>query len=191
MPILGIIASSKLVDSSSFMSIATVTAAGGEGTMSFTSIPGTYKHLQIRSYAADTYVPPTTPGASGADIRFNSDTGNNYSYVRLYSDGTTVDSSSNVNTTSISSLIGSAWLLSGTHNFSPSVADIFDYQNTSKFKSAKGFSGARDNSTSTNQQMILGTALWYSTAAITRIDILAAISGWKAGSTFALYGIKG
>jgi N-methylhydantoinase A/oxoprolinase/acetone carboxylase beta subunit len=46
MPILGIIASSKLSAVGDFESIATVTVGGT--SITFSSIPSTYTHLQIR-----------------------------------------------------------------------------------------------------------------------------------------------
>jgi hypothetical protein len=50
MPILGIIASSKLTVSNSYESIATTTVgSGGSATVTFSSIPATYKHLQVRT----------------------------------------------------------------------------------------------------------------------------------------------
>jgi hypothetical protein len=85
--ILGIIASSRLAAVGDFQSIATVTVdSGGAADVEFTSISGTYTHLQIRS----------TARADNADtnnafkIQFNSDTGNNYARHELYANGATV-----------------------------------------------------------------------------------------------------
>ncbi len=66
MPILGIIASSKFGDVGDYESIATVSVgSGGSSSISFTSIPATYTHLQVRgivrSNRADT----------GDDIKIN------------------------------------------------------------------------------------------------------------------------
>ena len=59
----GIIASSYPRVSNSYESIATVTVgAGGSSSISFTSIPSTYKHLQLRGI-----INSTKSGASGAD----------------------------------------------------------------------------------------------------------------------------
>jgi hypothetical protein len=63
-------------DPSDFESIATTTVgAGGATTITFSSIPATYQHLQIRVLAR-------TNRSAGVDImsmRMNGDTGNNYS----------------------------------------------------------------------------------------------------------------
>ena len=58
----------SLQSTNSYESIQTVTVgSGGQSTISFTSIPSTYKHLQIRMLARAT-------GASTVGlIRFNSD----------------------------------------------------------------------------------------------------------------------
>ena len=68
MPILGIIASSHVnfIPTGSFSSIATVTVgSGGSSTVSFISIPQTYKHLQLRGIAKG-----TTSYSSGTDTAY-------------------------------------------------------------------------------------------------------------------------
>ena len=55
MPILGVIASQITghLSTNSFESIQTVTVgSGGQSSISFSSIPSTYKHLQLRCFAA-------------------------------------------------------------------------------------------------------------------------------------------
>ncbi len=84
--ILGIIASSggAAASTSSYESIASATGTGSSGVITFSSIPATYKHLQIRGIAKDTYAGtfelPTR-------VRFNSDTGNNYTQHNLQGNG--------------------------------------------------------------------------------------------------------
>jgi len=78
MPILGTVASQfSSKPFNSYESIQTVTVgAGGTATVTFSSIPATYTHLQIRGIArasADTQL----------DVTLNSDTGSNYSYHTL------------------------------------------------------------------------------------------------------------
>ena len=82
MPVLGIVASSILKSSGSFESIATVTGNGVLTSLSFTSIPSTYKSLQIRYSVAA----PTSAGQ--LQMRFNSDTATNYWYHETYGNGT-------------------------------------------------------------------------------------------------------
>lgn len=187
MPILGIIASSisgNLV-TTSFESIATLTAAGGETSLSFTSIAGTYKHLQIRGIYRDTQAAST---AKNLVIQFNSDTASNYAYHRLEGTGTAATSSGGA--TQTSGLISDAGVAdSATASvFGASITDILDYASTSKYKTIRGFAGVDTNG---GGQIGLSSSLWLSTSAITSIQLKPGSTAFKAGTTFALYGIKG
>jgi hypothetical protein len=44
-----------VVAGGAYESIATVTATGTESTITFSSIPSTYQHLQIRALSRDTF----------------------------------------------------------------------------------------------------------------------------------------
>ena len=87
--ILGIVASSKLVASGSYESIATFTL-GSSTTVTFSSIPSTYKHLQIRYLARSARTGAATDDLA---IRLNSDSGANYARHRLFGDGASVTAS--------------------------------------------------------------------------------------------------
>ena len=76
-----------LVAGGSYESIQTVTVgAGGSASVTFSSIPATYKHLQIRGILRSSYSPSNT----SMRLTFNSDTGNNYSSHFLMSTGSSV-----------------------------------------------------------------------------------------------------
>ncbi len=84
MPILGTIASSFLTSLSDYDSIASVlVGAGGQSAVEFTSIPNTYKHLQIRGIARQT----TNAAQNGCRMQFNADTGSNYGTGQSYYNG--------------------------------------------------------------------------------------------------------
>lgn len=175
---------------SSFESIATVTASGGETSLSFTSIPGTYKSLQIRGMYLDTQ----TASNAGEQlfIRYNSDSGSNYNYHTLYGDGTSV-TADNGATTYVR--VKQAGVRTGpssqTTTYGSFVFDLIDYASTSKYKTSKAFSGANNNSTSTAFQVALDSGLWRSTSAVTSITLLPGSDTFATGTKFALYGIKG
>ena len=80
----------------SYESIASATGTGSSGTITFSSIPGTYQHLQIRINSRN----DSTDGAT-TTMRFNGDTGSNYARHYLYGDGATVSASGNATTTSM------------------------------------------------------------------------------------------
>jgi len=188
MPILGIIASSILTSSSSYESIATVTATGGETSLTFSSIPSTYVALQIRGLSKD----GTNAGNNSLSntINFNGDTGANYTFHRLVGNGSAASAGGFISRTIItveSSSIGSA-----TANlFGVSLVDIQDYASTTKYKTVRVFAGNDSNGVGTTNNVALSSGLWMNTNAITTILITAAGGSFSAGSTFALYGIKG
>lgn len=165
-----------------FESIATVTAAGGETSLSFTSIPSTYKSLQIRGIGRD------TAASSNMRVQFNSDTGANYTYHWLTGDGSAASAtgSTGSNFMIIASYPGSA----ATANiFTTTLIDIVDYASTTKNKTLRALSGCDSNATGVSQIRLMSGG-WFNTSAITSIQILIPVSA-VAGTTFALYGIKG
>ena len=172
-----------------FQSIQTVTATGSETALVFTSIPQTYKHLQIRGLAR--YTGNSFNFTLGLRIRVNGDTGVNYAWHRLTGDGT---SSSVIGYTSdygyfASSAAGGSV---AANIFGGTVADIIDYSSTTKTKVLRYYAGTTSTPQTTSFETSIGTSMWNSTAAITSISIgFTDASGTAAaGSTFALYGIK-
>jgi hypothetical protein len=188
MPILGIMASqiSGHLDTNSYESIATVALTSTSSTITFSSIPATYKHLQIRSIATQ-----GTGGSSGSDTfntaRFNGDSGSNYVSHYVGGDGSSAFASA-TGTSSSSCWFGIA-TTSTTSAFAANIIDILDYSNTNKYKTIRGLSGDDRNGAGF---IILQSVLWMSTAAISSIVISAAGSPvLQANSHFALYGVKG
>ena len=174
----------------SYESIATVTVgSGGSATVSFTSIPATYTHLQIRGVARNA----SSNYRDSINIRFNSDTGSNYSAHYLVGNGA---SASTFAWTSNSSILGSfAVGNSGlSNNFSASVIDILDYANTNKYKTTKtlnGFDNNNNGSVDFDKGIVgISSGSWQSTSAITTIT-LSCSNDWTQYTQFALYGIKG
>ena len=196
MGILGIYASqiSGHLANYAYESIATVTVgAGGQSNISFSSIPSTYKHLQIRGIAQDNR---TTYNQSSFGFRFNGDSGSNYSYHFLQASwgagATGVDSmgsGSQNQAYSVGSIVSSVT----ANTFGSFVIDILDYANTNKYKTIRGLSGADANS-ATGYRPIprLGSGSWQSTSAINSMTIYSEFgSAFNQYSSFALYGIKG
>lgn len=170
-----------------YESIATITAAGGETSLSFTSIPGTYASLQIRALVR------TLRALSGTDsmqVTFNSDTGSNYAHHRLTGDGSTAAAGGSASTTSATIINTATVMDSSTAGiFAGNIIDIHDYASTTKNKTMRAFSGANGNTADTSFLMGLSSGLWVNTATITSITFTNSF-GFKAGSVFSLYGIK-
>jgi hypothetical protein len=188
----GLIGTSLLVgnqafEPTSFDSIATVTVgSGGSATISFTSIPSTYKHLQLRISAQ------TNRGTFGSDysnITFNSDTGSNYSRHTLGSDGDTPLTGTTSNGSYVS---GGATGTTTGGTFAGTIIDILDYANTNKYKSVKTLSANDFNGKISGYggEIYLLSGMWMSTSAISSITINRnSGSLYSQNSTFALYGI--
>jgi len=170
----------------SYESIATVTVgAGGTATISFTSIPSTYKHLQIRAIARN------QQGTGSANTqtlaRFNSDTGNNYAMHQLRGTGASATAAANAPDNAI---YGLSSLYTGNSNlFNGFIIDILDYTNTNKNTTIRALNGYDANGSGI---IALHSGVWLNTAAVTRID-LPEVNGstYAEYSQFALYGIKG
>ena len=169
----------------SYESIQTVTVGGGgAASASFTSIPATYKHLQIRFIARD--------DKAGQDnnffkIAFNSDSGSNYVRHNLLGNGSTA--SADVGT-STSAMVGYS-ITSATaaaSMFGAGIVDILDYANTSKYKTVRSLAGFDLNGSG---KVALNSGLWMNTAAITQIDFTGYTANLAQYSHIALYGIEG
>ena len=135
-PILGIYASSMqpALNATSFESIATVNVgSGGASTVSFSSIPSTYKHLQVRLIARGDY-----PGNNDNIVMyFNSDSATtNYTDHRLRGDGASVYANGTTNFQVIANVTFTAGTAL-TNNFGVGYIDILDYANTNKNKTVR------------------------------------------------------
>ena len=192
-PILGIWASAQQnALQTAFDSIQTVTVgAGGQSTISFTSIPSTYKHLQIRAMSRSNY--GGTSGGIENYIRVGNgsvDSGSNYAYHEAGGNGSTARSGGAASQNK--SILGYSPRSGDLANtFGVYVSDILDYSDTNKNKTIRSLAGHNMNTTS-DGDVELFSGLWMSTAAINTIDIFP-IPGYNFTqySTFALYGIKG
>jgi hypothetical protein len=184
---LGVLAASGGGSAPSFESIATYTATGGETTITLSSIPQTFKHLQLRCITKDAYT--ASSGAQELGIRFNGDSGSNYSTHRLQANSAVIAQSGSASTAIIdrSPIINIYGNLS--NYYGAAIVDIHQYSSTSQYKTLRSFTGADWNTP--DGKMAMSSGSWMNTAAITSIAITGFISGAAAGSKYALYGIKG
>ena len=166
----------------SYESIATVTVgAGGSSSITFSSIPSTYKHLQIRGISR-----ATSTGANNL-VQFNSDTGSNYAYHTLYGDGSSAAAAAA--TTQTSAYAGYTAQNGSTANaFSSLIIDILDYANTNKYKTLRSLNGFDNNGSGL---IVLASGLWQNTNAISTVSFAMNTGNFAQYSSFALYGVKG
>jgi hypothetical protein len=166
-----------------FYLISTSTISENTANVIFdtSSLSSRYKHLQIRVAGRTTKVDTDEQ----LRIRFNSDTGTNYSSHAMF--GTSdVFSTSSISQTYIDiARLAAANLNSNIYG--PGVIDILDPFSASKNKTLRSFSSA---DRPTTPMIDLSSGAWYSTAPVTSIALFTTTS-FVAGSRFSLYGIKG
>ena len=183
----------------SFESIATITG-NTSNTVTFTSIPQTFTHLQLRVTARCAL---GGYSFSGYTFRLGSsnsiDSGNNYSYHRFYTSGNNsfgTDGAANYGS------LGDVFFTANdaiANNFAVSIIDIWDYTNTSKYKTTK-HSTAFDNNATGNTGwnnasvggISYGSGNWRSFNAVNTLQlIVGGVATNNTNNVYALYGIKG
>jgi hypothetical protein len=161
-----------------FQSISTITVgSGGAANVEFTSIPGTYTHLQIRISSLG-----SANVNQGFNTTYNGDTGTNYSSHWLYGNGSSLGSGATAN----DSIQYFGFSLYSSYP-NASIIDIFDYANTNKYKTMRCLTGSDRNGAGV---LYLFSGAWRNTNAITSIKITPNSGNINQYSKFALYGIK-
>lgn len=144
---------------------------GSTSDVTFSSIPSTYTDLVL-------IVNAKLGNASNLLMRFNGDTGSNYSYNAMYASSGTPTASRDQQTGGQFSTIGSA-------NYTTNTVNIMNYSSTATGKSYLCQYG--------EVGVVLGHLIgcWRNTSAITTIYIYNSnSSNFANGSTITLYGIK-
>jgi len=166
----------------SFDSIASFAPTSGT-SVTFSSIPSTYKSLQLRiKYMTNT-------GNNSVAVQFNGSTASEYTSNILEGNGSNVTASFPFGgaVSSLNIMPSSSGTLSDAPNVM--ILDIIDYQSTSKPKSTRLVGGKDNNGNTTASISWLGVGLWQNTAAISSLTVLGPTM--TAGTEISLYGIKG
>jgi hypothetical protein len=170
---------------SSYESIATATPTGASVT--FSSIPQTYKHLQVRmitrvSSSTTSDVIFTVNGASSSgDYAVNHVRG-----AAPTSTGAYFDSS-----VAYLTALQSAGTGSTSDLFGVAIIDFNDYANTTRQKSMWSVYGTVFPSTSNGQIRIQGSLYRYTTAISSLTFTDSSAGNFISGTRISLYGIKG
>ena len=163
---------------STYNVINTQTLSSATATVTFASIPSTYTNLVIVANVSG-----PTSGIESFRMRYNSDSGTNYSTTWMRGDGSSASSGKeNSNTALIAGRVGNQ---SGM--MSVNTIQIANYANTTTYKTMLVRSSAPQ---STAGEAWTNVGLWRSTAAISSIALYLDTSNMSSGSTFTLYGIK-
>ncbi len=156
-----------------YVALQKTTLTSATASVTLSSIPSGYTDLVLVSSVA------FTSAVADSTFTFNTDTTNNYSFTVMYGNGTTATSTRSSNRGNISIYEGP----STTLGESVSILNIFNYSNTSTYKTTL----SRGNSTGGTGSVV---GLWRSTAAVNQI-VIGNNGGttFKSGSTFSLYGV--
>lgn len=183
-PILGIWASSKAVatDTGAMFPLQVITVGpAGASSVSFTNIPSTYSHLQVRLFARTT----GSNVQSYAKLEFNSDTtGSNYRSHYIQADGSTVAAGTNANASLHYDIAGAN---ASASVFGAIIFDILDYKDTNKYKTIRALGGTDNNGSG---RMNLTSGLWMSTSAVTSLTLTPFSGNFAEYSQAALYAVK-
>jgi hypothetical protein len=150
--------------------IATTTLGSTATTYTFSAIPSTYTDIVL-----------VAQSTSEADIlmRFNGDTGTNYSATEIWTGGSSVNSQRETDLTWITLRDSSTTLGNNM-----SVVNIMNYSNATTNKSV-----LIRTSDGRYSRVYARVALWRNTSAINSITLFTSYGSFAVGSTFTLYGI--
>lgn len=188
--VLSAASNSVTVLGTAFEFISSVTGTGSASTLTFNSIPSTYKHLQIRGLSRDA----SGGNASGdLNVRFNSDTGSS-SYWSHFAEAIGSSTVSNGVTNGNNNMRinrGTQGSAAAANYMGVSIIDIHDYSSTTKNKVVRAITGIEDNNTIYSTTDLI-SGLWISTSAINTIAIVNGMgNNFNTSTVFSLYGIKG
>jgi hypothetical protein len=153
---------------STYTPIATQTLSSNQSSVTFSSIPSTYTDLIL-------VISGSTTSFLNTGIQLNSDTGTNYSWTRIYGDGSAAASSRASNTSN-------GYVNDIRTSISTTIVHFQNYSNTTTYKTIL----SRDSGASGLVEAWVN--LWRSTSAINSIYLFPGGS-FAAGSMFTLYGI--
>ena len=152
--------------------IATASGTGSNTTFSFTSIPATYTDLIL-------VINGSLNTGNNTRMRFNNNSGSNYSMTVIAGDGSSASSYRDGSQTAFS--------YPGYYDtaMGMNIIHVMNYSNTTTYKTF-----IQRNSKASNQAQA-AVGLWTQTAAINQIDFYTASGGtWTTSTNATLYGIK-
>jgi len=181
-PILGIMASQisghLFAPSGAYDSIATTTLSTATASITFSSIPATYTHLQVRLMNLQT-------AADNIKLTFNSDTASNYSWHQITGDGATAGAASGTSQAFI--FVGNTNSAAASYT-GAAIIDVLEYANINIYKTVRSLLGSDSNGSGL---VALRSGNWRNTAAVTSITLTASSGNLNTYTSAALYGIKG
>jgi len=164
--------------------IATTLLTSTTGTITFSNIPQTYKHLQLRVFAQTNY----SVGSDFLYFNINNDSATTYRHHQMFSNGSGITHSTATDT---AGFYINRFGNTSTGYWGNCVVDIFDYTNANKTKTVRSFGGVDWNG-SVEGAIYYMSGLYPQTSPITTIKISSDSSRvLSINSRFSLYGLKG
>jgi len=153
-----------------YTALATVTLASGVTSVTFSSIPATYRDLILVFRGT-----LTTATFNELELRINGDTGSNYTRLIGFGDGSSAGSITDV---------FNSYRFSYGNNTNPftSIVQFMDYSATDKHKTML------NRESQANRSVAMGIGRWANTAAMTSFQVFC-VQNMAAGTTLNLYGI--
>jgi hypothetical protein len=156
--------------------IATQTLGSASGTVTFSSISGSYTDIICQANFG-------TSATTNVKMRINSDSASNYSLTYIDGNGTTAVSGRTSSSTAIYFTASSWYAATGFSNILS--VNLMNYSNTTTNKTILTRYGSASAGT------LAFAGLWRSTSAINALEFTTDGSEtFSTGSTFTLYGIK-
>lgn len=157
-----------------YTALANITLSSSASSVTFSSIPGTYRDLVLVCSITN-----ASGGTNTINIRFNGDTGSNYNRVHMIGTGTADSVAFSNSTESLSIPTG------GTGNVGTVISQIMDYSATDKHKT---FLTRIADKGGYGDYVIASASRWANTSAVTSLTFYGT-TNFLSGNSFALYGI--
>ncbi len=157
-------------EAGSFHSIATTTLSTAQATVTFSSIPATFKHLQVR-----VLVKTSAGGSLYMTVNSTGATKNH----QLRGDGSTAYSAVTA---------GNFVLNTSTSAFTAGIIDILDYTNTNKLRVSRSIGGYDANGSG---EVNLGSGFYNISTVVSSLSFSMTSGNITSLSSLALYGIAG
>lgn len=163
-----------------YEAISSTTVGTATASITFSSVPQTYEHLEIRLFARGS----AAATLANVTLRINSDTASNYVLSSLEGSGTGVSGLRFGASTSLS-IAHVSGDTAAANIFGCGIIFFADYANTTGNKTITSISGNdRDGSGS----VFFRNGLWKSNSAISTIELT--LSNFMVGSVVSLYGLR-
>lgn len=165
--------------SGAFVLISEVVTSGSQASVTFSSIPQTFRHLKLLINGRSSY----NDNDVGIQMTFSGDSGTNYDWAQTFN-------GSGVNNANQTSYRGQQIVAANApaNYFDGGETTISNYASTTQYKTMYG-SCADYGSGSPNVRVLNYSGRWRNISAVTSITLTLSGGNWVDGSIIGLYGI--